>query len=139
MFDIIKAPTADKLRAYVSIGFVYSFICLLLSPIITVDYFALLSIALLFFMLLIQPLICPNQAGKIQHCHYDDIVDDRAKGDICGYPLCSSALDPVLTRSQYSINTKTGAIVDITELKVGSQVIVIGNNIVHCSIFHFKE
>lgn len=57
------------------------------------------------------------QLNHINQATYQDIVEERAITNICGYPLCGRKL-PEMPKKQYLIATKNNKIYDITDRKV---------------------
>lgn len=52
----------------------------------------------------------------INQCHYDDITEERAIQNLCGYPLCQEELRDV-PKKQFHISTHSNKVYDITERK----------------------
>ncbi|KAK7483478.1 hypothetical protein BaRGS_00025277 [Batillaria attramentaria] len=52
----------------------------------------------------------------ISRSHYEDIVEERAIGHLCGYPLCGNTLSNI-PKKKYHISTKSNRVFDITERK----------------------
>ncbi|XP_053675477.1 putative RNA polymerase II subunit B1 CTD phosphatase RPAP2 homolog [Anopheles nili] len=52
----------------------------------------------------------------INQCHMEDIVQERAIGKICGYPLCDNKLTDI-PKQQYVISVTRSKVYDITERK----------------------
>ncbi|KAJ9597283.1 hypothetical protein L9F63_011854 [Diploptera punctata] len=52
----------------------------------------------------------------ISDSHYQDITEERAITDVCGYPLCSRKLKNI-PNQQYRISTRQNKVYDITERK----------------------
>uniref|UniRef100_A0A182MLJ1 RNA polymerase II subunit B1 CTD phosphatase RPAP2 homolog n=1 Tax=Anopheles culicifacies TaxID=139723 RepID=A0A182MLJ1_9DIPT len=52
----------------------------------------------------------------INQCHMEDIIEERAIGKICGYPLCDNALTNV-PKQKYVISASKNKVYDITERK----------------------
>ncbi|KAF9432478.1 RNA polymerase II associated protein 2 [Entomortierella beljakovae] len=54
-------------------------------------------------------------ANRIKKSHYQEIVDERNIGDLCGYPLCSD--QPRSIKGKYRISLNERKVYDISELK----------------------
>ncbi|XP_074654923.1 RNA polymerase II subunit B1 CTD phosphatase Rpap2-like [Tubulanus polymorphus] len=57
-----------------------------------------------------------EQAKFIERSHYDDIVEERLIGQLCGYPLCANKLKQVLNQKFY-VSTKQNRVYDVSERK----------------------
>uniref|UniRef100_A0A182WHD5 RNA polymerase II subunit B1 CTD phosphatase RPAP2 homolog n=1 Tax=Anopheles minimus TaxID=112268 RepID=A0A182WHD5_9DIPT len=52
----------------------------------------------------------------INQCHMEDIIEERAIGKLCGYPLCDNALTNI-PKQKYVISASKNKVYDITERK----------------------
>ncbi len=49
---------------------------------------------------------------------YDDVVEERALQNRCGYPVCHKEPSKLWPRGKYKLNLAEKAVIDITDLKV---------------------
>lgn len=64
----------------------------------------------------------------MNQCHYQDIVEERAIGKMCGYPICGNKI-PDMPSKKYHISTKLNKVYDITDRKVSACIL--------CCILHY--
>lgn len=58
----------------------------------------------------------------MNQCHYQDIVEERAIGKMCGYPICGNKILDMPTK-KYHISTKLNKVYDITDRKVSACIL----------------
>lgn len=59
------------------------------------------------------------QLPELNQTYYQDIVEERAITNLCGYALCGLKIQE-LRKGTYYINNKNNKVYDITERKVNS-------------------
>ncbi len=53
----------------------------------------------------------------LSNSRYNDVIEERNIGDLCGYPLCDSSLGPI-PKQKYHIDVVKKQVFDLTERKV---------------------
>ncbi|KAL7748923.1 hypothetical protein RI367_005571 [Sorochytrium milnesiophthora] len=56
-----------------------------------------------------------DAARYMQPVHYDEVVEERNAGQLCGYPLCSN--EPMTAKGRYKIDSANRKIIDLSVLR----------------------